>query len=224
MGISPELITEHYSAIYNAGEKHDSPEKSRTSMARRVWELLQNGIPVNRILDIGAGPQILERQLYAGRPRSQTDFLRNFTFHTLDVAEISRRKLLAGKRQNVAHTRANAVSLPYKDGSFGMVVSNHAIDFAPIEDALREAYRVLAAEGIAIFYFHHPDMIPEDLSKVKNSRVRQAWQQLLDTNSLFRNEQQIRDSMTRAGFSEVGVLLATDGIDKWWEVTAKKIE
>lgn len=217
-----DIILSHYSHRYQY-QKHDSPEQSRISLNRRIWNLLRNrkSLPTARILDIGSGPQSLEKQLFMGRDKGQADALKGYTFHTLDLAEISRRKLLAQDKRNVSHVRADAVRLPYRDGIFGLVVSNHAIDFAP-RFALREAYRVLARGGTAIFCFHHPSMLPDDLSTVRNDTVRKYWTHLRENKVLYESEGQIRRTLEEMGYSNVEVSLGSDSMDQWWEVVANK--
>lgn len=212
-----QLIDSFYTSVYRT-EKHDSPEESRVSLIRRIVTTLKSGIPEPQILDIGSGPQSLEKQLFSGRPQSDINFLKKFMFATLDVAEIYKKKLLAKK---ASHVRADALKLPFKSESFGLVVSNHAIDFLP-RVAFQEARRVLVSGGKVIFYFHHPDMIPDDLSSVRNRMVRQFWQYLKDNEVLFKSEEEITETLQRAGFTLEEIIPNSDGQDKWWEVVASK--
>ena len=146
------LLEDFYTRLY-LHEKHDSAEASRISMIRRIMKELKREIPISLVVNLGSGPQSLEKQLTSGRNRKDKLFLKKFSFVTLDLAKISPKKLLAQKAENVSHVRGNVIRLPFKDTSAGLVVSNLAIDFAPRE-ALKEAYRILASDGRAIFYFH----------------------------------------------------------------------
>ncbi len=228
---SPEPInpTMHLGDFYRrlySHEKHDSPDESRTSLVRRIRQLIQAGeITPRRILNIGSGPQALERQLLS-KSQGGEPLRKEAQFVSLDLADIMPVKLLAQSIDNVRHIRANAVELPFKGGSFGLVVSNHAIDFAPQAAAFREAYRVLSEGGKAIFYLHHPSMIeqlPDD--KKKNQKdVRIFWQYLRDNSILFANEKDIKSFLSEAGFVPLEISLKTDEAraDKWWEVVAEK--
>ena len=149
------LLSGFYEKIYSL-KKHDSPDESRTSLVQRIKKLINEGeIFPNRVLDIGSGPQALEKQLLS---RSQGgDSIRRGTsqFISVDLAKIMPVKLLSGKTKNVNHVQGNAINLPFKDKTFGLVVSNLAIDFCPQEEAFREAHRVLSDGGKGIFYLHH---------------------------------------------------------------------
>lgn len=72
-------LREHYSRQYQY-EKHDSPPASRVSMIRRMWDLMRTAdkLPNRRILNIGSGPQSLERELV----------IDSYHIITLDIAEI----------------------------------------------------------------------------------------------------------------------------------------
>ena len=212
------LLAEHYSDAYKGAIKHDSPEKSRVSMNQRILGLAAEGILGKRVLSIGAGRQMLERQLlkHAGNKKGLMEGLRVVT---MDIARIAARNLFA-KKYGVEHTRADAVALPYPDNQFGLVVSNHAIDFAP-QEAYGEVRRVLAPGGKAIFYFHHPSML-EAIDWVKNRGVNKLWQYLKDSRVLLENEEQIRDRLAKYGLEVEEVKLNTDGMDQWWEVAAHK--
>ena len=130
-------------------------------------------------------------------------------------------KLLAQKIKSVQHSRADAVALPFQDGSFGLVVSNHAIDFAPQEAAFREAYRVLSDGGKGIFYLHHPSMLRE-FSEYEE--VRTFWQYLQENSILFASEEEIRDFLGKIGFipKEISTKSDKKKDDTWWEVVVEK--
>src|SRR5258708_339638 len=124
-------------------------------------------------------------------------------------------------RSNIFHTQGSALNLPIADNSVGLVISNHAIDFLPTK-AFNEAYRILVPKGVAIFNFHHPSMISEDLNEIKNNNVREFWKYLRENNILFDSETRIRQTMEGAGFIVNSVNINTDTRDKWWEVELTK--
>ncbi len=219
---NPEIfLRDFYKKLY-LKEKHDSPDESRTSMVRRIKKLITEGkIFPNKVLNIGSGPQALEKQLLN---RSQGGgSLRNneIKFTSIDLAQIMANKLLSGKTKNVSHVQGNVVNLPFQDKTFGLVVSNHAIDFCPQEEAFREASRVLNDNGKGIFYFHHPLMLRE-LSK--NEEIRTFWQHLRDNSILFFSEEEIKTFLEKVGFVPLEISLKSDKYqdDTWWEVVAEK--
>lgn len=208
-----DRLQSFYSRLY-ASEKHDSPELSRVSLARKVIKTLEFGIQGKEVLNIGSGPQALEKQIWN---MGRRDLVDRFDFTTLDIAKIHPKKLLGKSLFNISHTQASALSLPYENSTFGLVVSNHAIDFLPSE-AFGEARRVLDDGGKAIFYFHHPDMIPHDLREVRNEEVQKFWTYLRETNRLFDSSERIEHDMSVLGFNVDNVELNNDNTDKWWEV------
>jgi len=213
-----EFLSSFYRKLYFR-DKHDSPDESRTSLVRRIKKIiLENKIFPNRVLNIGSGPQALEKQLLdqhqGGEPlREAAEFV------SIDLAQIRFSKLLG--RKNVQHVQGNADALPFKDQSFGLVVSNHAIDFCPQEEAFQEAYRVLSNGGKGIFYLHHPSMFKEF---PENEKVRVFWQYLKDNSILFSKEEDIKTFLEKVGFVTVEISLKSDKmkIDTWWEVVVEK--
>jgi len=53
-------LRDNYSRLY-LRDYHDSPDKSRVSMARRIVGQLKSGIPTKLVVDIGSGAQALEK-------------------------------------------------------------------------------------------------------------------------------------------------------------------
>lgn len=216
-----QILTQHYSANYKGKWKNDSPDQSRVSMCRNIINTLSEiESTTGNVLNIGSGPQSLEKQLLSLYPNEQK-VLTQFRYTTLDVAEIPAHKLLARSR-GVTHTRASGLALPYPKNSFDLVVSNHAIDFLP-EQALSEAFRVLNSKGHAIFYFHSPKMLPEDLSQIKDPAVRKFWTYLREQDVLYKSEGQIKSTLESKGFCVNSVKNNQDHSDRWWEVIAQKV-
>ncbi|MBI2029401.1 class I SAM-dependent methyltransferase [Candidatus Gottesmanbacteria bacterium] len=218
--LTPEQsLLQGYALNYNRVlYKHDSPDQSRVSMTQRIKNYLIGGIPIPNILDIGSGPQSIEKQLLDMR---RIKYPTRYNFFSLDKARIAKARLLA-KKYKVDHVPADGTILPFPDSKFGLVFSNHAIDFMP-RVAINEAYRVLANYGIAIFYLHHPSMIPEDLNQADNKDVRGYWSYLKENNLLFSSREQINKTLQNAGFTDITVSINRDELEgeQWWEVIAK---
>ena len=218
-----------YTELYGKkGKKDDSPNLSRTSMARRIRELiLKDEIYPNKILNIGSGPQVLEQQLLSKSQGNQNNRLNRKTkFLTFDIASIIYPDLLAVKKKNVHHSQGSSIHLPFKDKSFGLVVSNHAIDMCPRQESFSEAYRVLSTGGKGIFYLHHPSMMrnsDNDLGIVVGH-----WRYLRENKIFFETENEIKIFLNRIGFYVSGISLKEerdivgDPQDKWWEVCVEK--
>ena len=224
-----EAMAEFYNGLYTH-EKHDSPEKSRVSLAKRIRSMLlsvDSPITNKNVLNIGSGPQALERQILCPVSRKVRRRLNDFNFFTLDRAEIPEKRFLAKDIFNVTHVKADATQIPFDDATFGLVVSNHAIDFAP-RKAFDEARRVLSPEGKAIFYFHHAhlliDLLKRDCVKGKRNHLISLFtNHLKEENVLFASEEEIQDCLTSHGFSPEEINTKSDYKDIWWEVVANPI-
>lgn len=215
---SKSILSQFYGRHYR-NEKHDSPEESRVSMIRRMVAHLSDGTPGNKILDIGAGRQSLERQLFSFNPHIRL-LLESLEITTIDLADLNSRSLLA-KRSGVHHIQSQGESIPLPDNKFSLVVSNHALDFMP-RTAFKDAYRVTTPGGLAILYFHHPCLIDTDLNKVKNPLIKAFWTYLKTNKVLFQNEHEIENTLTQAGFTPTEITTNSDGQDTWWETTSIK--
>lgn len=160
--MTPAEFSEAYTQYYQT-ENYDSPERSRHQLIERLLtgteQLLrqreQSGdtTPL-RILDMGAGKQILESEL-----QRHTRFKRisnRVHIITLDIARLDKAQLLA---QDVDHVTADGSNLPFANDTFDVVYSSMAIDFMPRNRTFREVKRVLKAGGKIFINFHHPDLI-----------------------------------------------------------------
>ena len=133
------------------------------------------------------------------------------------------------KEEGVKYMKGNAINLPFKDKTFGLVVSNLAIDFCPQEEAFREAHRVLSDGGKGIFYLHHPSMLRRF---PKDEEIRIFWQYLKDNSVLFSSEEEIKTFLEKDGFAPLEISLKSEKEnlflnnrekETWWEVMVEKI-
>lgn len=216
-----DRLKNYYSTLYRGAIKHDSPDLTRIHTIRRIVGIIRDcGCNPPNILDIGSGPQSLVKEFYIayGKRKEYMDH----SFFTMDVADIPREKLLMNKYGPSNHTRGGALNLPYLNGSFGIVVSNMAIDFLP-DEAYREVYRVLNPGGYAIFSFHHPYLLTSDLDK--NDEIKaEFYNYLREANKLFSCKGDIQVKLKSFGLSALEITEQADRhlSDKWWEVLARK--
>jgi len=227
--ISPDLhptkvMENAYSKTYTNQQVHDSPERTRINMVRQIYSTIHEKARVpNIILDIGSGPQCLEKQLM--HYRDAKEILENTQLVTLDFATFPSYRLRAFKKAH--HLRAHGLGLPFPSGSIDLVISNLAIDFMG-RDALSEAMRVMSPDGAGIFFFHHPHMIRDgfETDKKVSDATRIVWKYLKDNNLLYENEGEIKSEMATHGLEVVNLLKSEyDSLsrsDTWWEVQVKK--
>ena len=222
---------EFYSWFYTKN-KDDSPDDSRILLQRRLGRYIAKFGEDDCMLDLGAGRQALEKGYIAPRGKVPP-----FKIVTLDIAELSRKQLLAD-RYGVMHVKANGSQLPFYNDQFSLVVSNMALDFMP-RDAISEAYRVLRPGHYAIVNLHHPSLIPANLDELlenekiagrQRNKFRKSWEVLLfwkylrDNSILFANSNEIRARFGEIGFEIKSVDETKTQTDTWWEVDLFKPE
>jgi ubiquinone/menaquinone biosynthesis C-methylase UbiE len=171
-GQSPAMSPEQFSADYTEYYRHqenDSPYESRRHLIHRllttIEHKLEQGQQTVRILDMGAGKQVLEKELQQSS-RFQK-IAANVQIITLDIAYLKKEQLLA---QDISHVVADGSRLPFASDIFDVVYSSMAIDFMPRAEAFAEIQRVSAADASYIFNFHHPDLITKKDREVTEYR------------------------------------------------------
>lgn len=223
---SERLLIDHYEKVYRGSgpDKSDSPEKARTSLVGEVRTLASES-PIEILLDSGAGRGIIPRQL-----RTSGAIGKNTRVITLDRATIPKNKLLEGQNSQVEHIQADGRSLPIQGETVDLVVSSMAADFIGFESLL-ETHRVLRNKGTALFTFHHPSQIPENVDeRVENPfltdrqrRVLTYQKYLRDNGVLFESEAEIIKTLGEAGLEVEEVRLEQDvGGRQWWFAKTKK--
>lgn len=208
----------------------DSPDESRTSLIKKTHTLIDLLPKDSRVLDLGAGRQIFEKEYEDnfGRPKCK--------IIAVDIANIPKENLLADA---YPHIQASGRQLPFSNDSFDAVVSNMAFDFM-LPEALPELQRV-AKPGASIFLnLHHPSLLKYDidheLAKVKRkmrfeSKFSKRYEKLklrktvlshhrhLRNNGLlFETHDQIAKYFTDGGFNIKSIDIKHDSSNKWWEV------
>ncbi|CAN5265803.1 hypothetical protein BH10PAT2_BH10PAT2_3820 [soil metagenome] len=221
-----DVLTDFYQTEYKRRMPHDSPDRSRTEMAKDVLRLhRQNVLPNDMMLDIGSGPRALEKEIKAYANSSNTPKPRLISIDrsitSLDLLKDNKRK------DNSEFATANALTLPFARDTFGLVFSNHALDFIPrpqeyFLQPYQEAARVLAPGGYLILNCHHPSMIDIDINSIKHLPTRQHWGYLKDNDILLSSEEQIYSILSRLNLVPLEVGVRKDFCDTWWRVLAQK--
>lgn len=104
------------------------------------------GTPLSRVLEIAAGTGVVTRALAASLPEDVAIVATDLNQAMLDHAQV------VGTRRSVDWRQADAMGLPFDDGSFDAVVCQFgAMFFAEKSTAFAEARRVLRPGGIFIF-------------------------------------------------------------------------
>lgn len=218
-----EVQVSFYSDFYRKN-KSDSPDASRTSLLRRSVPHMSGLGGEDYVLELGSGRQILTREYLRDRQAQPS-----FTVVTLDIAEITRKQLLAGESLSVSHIRADGGRLPFQSGKFALVVSSMALDFMG-EEAIPEVHRVLKPGGRAEINLHHPNLIPKDLDQLLVRRkipkaertVLEYWLYLREQEVLTSDPELLRGRFVKNGLAVEKLVEAHDSHDTWWEVSLRK--
>ncbi|MBI4093970.1 methyltransferase domain-containing protein [Candidatus Kaiserbacteria bacterium] len=220
------LVMKDYENDYKR-DPADSPRETRTAVNRAIMDIVrQQKIMPPRILNIGSGPQLLERVLQQSyRTAHDVKLLKSLFFAAIDIAKIRADKLKARKHANVAHVQADAEALPFAPESFGMVVSNMAIDMMP-RTAFSEASQALAKGGAFIFTFHHPDMMRDIAATAPRLSDRAFALHLLQNNLYFATEEEIRSTLAAYSLEAQEIRRDSNAPDNkgstWWFVRGIK--
>ncbi|HSM11070.1 MAG TPA: class I SAM-dependent methyltransferase [Lysobacter sp.] len=100
----------------------------------------------SRVLEVAAGTGVVTRALASTLPQSTSIVATDLNQTMLDQAE------LLGTSRRVEWRAADAMQLPFPDGTFDAVVCQFGVMFFPDKTkAFREAHRVLSPGGIFIF-------------------------------------------------------------------------
>ncbi|MDX8388540.1 MAG: malonyl-ACP O-methyltransferase BioC [Ghiorsea sp.] len=138
-------------AFSGATSNYDSHAELQREIGRRLLGHLDfTKIQPSSILDIGCGTGFFTRLLAEKYKKTNiyaADLSENMVKHT--KKEHARRWPWQGKYH---HAVSDAVSLPFKDGSFDLVTSNLAMQWVPEpEKMMQEMRRVLAPGGLILF-------------------------------------------------------------------------
>ena len=102
--------------------------------------------PVARILEIAAGTGVVTRRLASVLPESVSIVATDLNRPMLDVAAA------IGTTRPVEWREADALQLPFADGTFDVVVCQFGVMFFPDKPkAFSEARRVLGSGGVLLF-------------------------------------------------------------------------
>ncbi|HVM71998.1 MAG TPA: ubiquinone/menaquinone biosynthesis methyltransferase [Anaerolineales bacterium] len=165
-------------------------------------------LPGERLLDLGAGTGDLGRAALRQQPAIR-----------LVSADFSLDMLLAGQASGgLPWLNADALRLPFPDGSFDAVVSGFLLrNVGNLETALKEQYRILKPGGrIAILEttrphsgilrpfvrFHMRVVIPWVGGLV--SRNREAYRYLPASSEAFLSAEELAGQMAASGFESIG--------------------
>lgn len=235
-------LRQAYDEIYQSDPRitEDSPLESRLVMARRVAEaLVRSEITHQVILDLGAGPQSVERSMEMMARSSQGSVTGRFgtlaarmaasSIVTLDVAAIPTQRFPRRQIAGAQHLRADSQALPFADKTVDVAFSNMSLDMLRATPdaymtALTEVRRVLKPDGLFLANFHHADLCEDLRSQYAYeppSKHVAAYYDAARPNPYYDNWLSIVKELSQVGLSaEVQLETESVGHEKWWAVQA----
>lgn len=194
-------IKQHFSS---AAPSYDDAAILQKTVAERVDERLElTTIEPQVVLDIGAGTGLLTEKVIQRYPQAQL-FAIDLSLEMLKQAKTRLNKpkfnwLPQSVWQTQAATalNADAYSLPVKDASVDLIVSNLMLQWCDDLDSVFEEFRrVLRPEGLIMFTTFGPDTLKE---------LKQAWS-IADGQDAHVNQfvdmHDIGDALIRNGFGQ----------------------
>ena len=145
---SPVSIYERFTSLYDLMFRFNGYARSIERYLR------ENPLPTPagaRVLDAGCGTGLLTLALLRVLKRPAEITAVDLSGRSLQTARRAVRKRTHDPRHKISYVRANAVSLPFPDDSFDLVVTSGVLEYLPLSEGLGELARVLAPGGYLFF-------------------------------------------------------------------------
>lgn len=145
---SPASIYERFTKLYDLMFRFNGYGRSLEHYLRETPLPLPAGA---RILDAGCGTGLLTLALLRVLRRPAEITAVDLSGRSLQTARRAVRKHAHDPRHKTSFVRANALSLPFPDDSFDLVVTSGVLEYLPLREGLGELARVLAPGGHLLF-------------------------------------------------------------------------
>jgi ubiquinone/menaquinone biosynthesis C-methylase UbiE len=145
---SPVSIYERFTKLYDLMFRFNGYGRSLERYLREARLPLPAGA---RVLDAGCGTGLLTLALLRVLRRPADITAVDLSGRSLQTARRAVRRLSTSLRHRVAFVRADALSLPFPEDSFDLVVTSGVLEYLPLREGLGELARVLAPGGHLLF-------------------------------------------------------------------------
>jgi len=145
---SPVSIYERFTKLYDLMFRFNGYGRSLERYLREARLPLPAGA---RVLDAGCGTGLLTLALLRVLRRPADITAVDLSGRSLQTARRAVRRLSTPLRHRAAFVRADALSLPFPDDSFDLVVTSGVLEYLPLKEGLGELARVLAPGGHLLF-------------------------------------------------------------------------
>ena len=104
-----------------------------------------------RVLDAGCGTGLLTLAFLRVQERPADVASIDLSMRSLQTARRAGKKLPKGPRRRVGFAQSNALTLPFADETFDLVLTSGVLEYLPLREGLSELSRVLAPGGHLLF-------------------------------------------------------------------------
>jgi ubiquinone/menaquinone biosynthesis C-methylase UbiE len=179
---SPVSIYDRFTSLYDLMFRFNGYGRSIESYLRDT----PLGLPAGaRVLDAGCGTGLLTLALLRVLRRPAEITAVDLSGRSLQTARRAVRKLRAAPHK-VTFVQANALSLPFADESFDLLVTSGVLEYLPLRGGLREFARVLAPGGRMVFLPVRPSPASRLLEIMFRFKAHPPEAVTRDTEEFFR--------------------------------------
>ncbi|MBI1195382.1 MAG: malonyl-ACP O-methyltransferase BioC [Gammaproteobacteria bacterium] len=179
-----------------AASRYDGVAELQAETGRRLLERLDYvRLQPECIIDLGAGTGVLTRALAKRYPKARVVAL-DIAESMLQTARVGTRPRLPFAPRRQHHVCGDIESLPFKDNSCDLLISNLALQWCnDLDRVFAEFRRVTRPGGLITFTTCGPDTLRE---------LRQAWRTVDDYTHVnaFIDMHDIGDGLLRAGLAD----------------------
>lgn len=151
--------------------------------------LRENPLPLPagaRVLDAGCGTGLLTLAFLRVHERPADIISIDLSLRSLQTARRAAEKLPKGPRRRVAFAQSNALTLPFADETFDLVLTSGVLEYLPLREGLGELARVLAPGGRLVFVPVRPSLMTRVLEVMFRFKAHPPREVETETRRFFR--------------------------------------
>lgn len=139
-----------------------------------------------RVLDAGCGTGLLTLAFLRAHRRPADITSIDLSVRSLQTARRAVQKLRPAPRRAATFAQANALSLPFADETFDLVMTSGVLEYLPLRDGLQEMARVLAPGGLLFFVPVRPSPLTPLLEVMFRFKAHSPAEVDVNTRRFFR--------------------------------------